>query len=304
MDKEKRMLNLSGASTKISGLAGAADYIYNVIGYRPTDITGISAGSLLSVPIAMRKWETIKELTQTFKLDDIFTIKPIDENNKLTFRAKIRAITGKSSFGTQGNLYKTLAKVITPKDFKRYQEGDYPNCWVGCVDAKSGARLIANLKDKKYTYQDFLKLVVASTSIPLAVEPVPFNDMILYDGGIRNHILSAWALEEFSDSITETISIFSRPQEFHSILDRNWKDNNMLNVFERISDISIIEVSKKDEKEEQLLLELLNHDEENVKHAQIFIPSIIKELYDTDPKKLRELYKAGYESAKNKLTSW
>ncbi len=99
------VLNLSGAATKIPGLAGAADYIYNVAGFRPTDITGISSGALLAVPVAMRKWDVLREISQTFTLDDIFSIKPVNEDNKITARAKFRALTGKSSFGKQDNLY-------------------------------------------------------------------------------------------------------------------------------------------------------------------------------------------------------
>ncbi len=193
------VLNLSGASTKIPGLAGAADYIYNVAGYRPTDITGISSGALLAVPVAMRKWDVLREVSQTFTLDDIFSIKPVNEDNKITTRAKLRAITGKSSFGKQDNLYCTLKKIITEEEFNRYQEGDYPNVWVGSVDFKTGSRYIVNVKDKNVTYWRYLELVNASASIPLAVEGVKIDDMILFDGAVRNHILSVWSLKNINN---------------------------------------------------------------------------------------------------------
>ena len=54
MENTRKILNLSGAGTKISGLAGACDYIFNVCGYRPTDISGISSGGILAIPIALR----------------------------------------------------------------------------------------------------------------------------------------------------------------------------------------------------------------------------------------------------------
>jgi len=295
----KYILNLSGAATKIAGLAGASDYIYNVAGYRPTDITGVSSGALLGIPIAMRKWDGLRNLTQTFTLDDIFDKKPINKDNKITFRAKSRAILGKTSFGTQNNLYKTLASVISENEFKRYQEGDYPNVWIGSVNFIDGSRIIINLKEKKYSYYDFLTYTIASASIPLAVESVYHNNMILYDGGVRNHILSAWALEELKN-IKETISVFARPQNYSNILDREWEDKNMIKVFERFTDISVIEISKRDEKEEQLLLS----NNKKIKNKQIFIPSIIKELYDTNPEKLRKLYNAGFKTAATDLDNW
>lgn len=297
--EERRILNLSGAATKIAGLAGATDYIFNMAGYRPTDITGISSGALLALPIALRKWDGLRNLTQTFTLDDIFDSKPVNEENKITLKAKLRAIFGKSSFGTQNNLYKTLKKLITEEDFKRYQEGDFPNVWIGSVDFITGSRYIVNIKDKKIGYCDYLLLVNASASIPLAVEAVHYKDMILYDGGVRNHILSAWALENIPN-VKETISVFSRPQNYSSILDRDWNDKNMIKVFERYSDISIIEISKRDEKEEQLLIATSR----GIKNRQIFIPSIIKEMYDTDPDKLRKLYNAGFKSAGSSMEGW
>jgi len=307
MEKEVQdiiILNLSGAATKIAGLAGVADYLYNVLGYRPTDITGISSGALLTVGIAMRKWDVLRDFTQSFTLDDIFDRKPVNKKNKITLNAKIRAIIGKPSLGTQGNLYKTLRKVITPEDFKRYQEGDFPNCWIGSVDVKTGARFICNVKESKYSYDDYLHIVIASTSIPLAVEPVLYKDMILFDGGIRNHILSAWALEYYGPRVKETISVFSRPEEYHGILDRDWEARNIINVFERYNDITVIEISKRDEREEKLQLALMKKDKHKIKNAQVFIPSIIKELYDTDPTKLRKLYSAGFKAAANKLGDW
>ena len=301
MNKERDyiLLNLSGGATKIGGIFGAVDYLYNVYGYRPTDISGISSGALLMVPIALRKWDVLRELVQTFTLDDIFDKRPVNKNNELTWNAKLRAIFGKSSFGTQNNLYKTISKTISEKEFERYQSNDlYPNCWVGSVDFITGKRFIVNLKDKMYKYCDYKALLNASASIPLAVEPVRYMDMLLYDGGVRNHILSTWFLRSLSN-VKEVISIYSRPQDYVNVLDQDWKDRNIIDVFERLEDIQTIEISKKDEIYENLLIK--NY-KKKIKSTQIFIPSIIKELYDTDPIKLRKLYSVGFKTAANKFT--
>lgn len=300
MEQERKVLNLSGAATKIAGLAGVTDYLHNIKGFRPTDITGISSGALLALPIALRKWDSIRELTQTFTLDDIFDIKPIDESNKVTLRAKLRVMLGGSSLGTQNNLYKTLQKIITREDFNRYQNGDFPNVWVGSVDFKTGGRHIVNIKNKNITYEEYQLLVNASASIPLAVESVKYKDMILYDGATRNHILSCWALENIPN-ITETISVFARPEDYSSVLEDGWVDKNVLTVFERYADINIIEISKRDEKEERLLIKTMDRD---IKSRQIFIPTIIKEMYDTNPVKLRKLYNVGFKVASSQMTGW
>ncbi len=289
------LLNLSGAATKIAGLAGASYYLINDYGYRPNIITGISSGAILTIPIAMRKWETINYLVKNFKLGDIFDSPPVNENNKVRFNAYLRAATGKSSFGTQNNLPKTLSKVITKNDFYRYQSGDYPDCYIGSVDFKTGSRYIVNLKNKDISYEGYLMLVNASASIPLAVEPVKLDGKILFDGGTRNHILGAWALKHFKN-IKQSVSIYARPKDYFGLVDPNWSDKNMINVFERYTDITTIETSKNDEKNEIIL-----SNKQGVDLTQIFIPSVIKELYDTDPNKLSMLYDVAYEKTKEIL---
>tara|TARA_R110000803_G_scaffold10450_2_gene31989 strand:- start:3520 stop:4434 length:915 start_codon:yes stop_codon:yes gene_type:complete len=304
LENTRKILNLSGAGTKISGLAGACDYIFNVLGYRPTDISGISSGGILGIPIALRKWDILREFTQIFTIDDIFDSIPINKKNKINITAKFRALFGRSSFGTQNNLPLTISRIVSKEDFIRYQEGEFPNVWIGSVDFKTGSRFIINIKDKKYSYDDFLLLINASASIPLAVEGVHFKNMILYDGGVRNHILSPWMLENISN-ITEVISVFARPQNYEHILDSDWSDHNMISVFTRLTDIDAIEISKKDEIEEKYLLELISSREKRtIKNKQIFIPYIIKELYDTNPTKLRKLYNFGFKSATNALVDW
>ena len=248
--KGVKILNLSGAATKIAGLAGAAYYLSNEYGYRPNIITGISSGAILTIPIAMRKWETINYLVKNFGLSDIFDKPPVNEQNKVRLRAYFRAAIGKSSFGTQGNL-----------------------------------------KDKGVSYERYLMLVNASASIPLAVEPVRLDGKLLYDGGTRNHILGAWAIKNFED-IKESISIYARPKDYYGLVDSKWTDGNLINVFERYTNISMIEISKRDEREESILA---NIQDVNVK--QIFIPSVIKDLYDTDTNKMNILYDLAYSEA-------
>jgi predicted patatin/cPLA2 family phospholipase len=300
----RKILNLSGGGTRISGLAGACDYIFNILGYRPTDISGISSGAILAIPIALRKWDIVREFTQTFTIDNIFDKKPINGKNKLSLGARLRAIFGHSSFGTQNNLLSTINKIVSEEEYKRFQNGDFPNVWIGSVDFKSSSRFIVNIKDEKYTYDDFLKLINASASIPLAVEGVHFNDMILYDGGVRNHILSHWMLENIPN-VSENISIFARPKKYEHVLDNNWCDCNIVSVFTRLTDITAIEISKKDEIEENYLIEIINNKKTHkIKSKQIFIPYVIKELYGVNPTKLRKLYNFGFKSATNALVGW
>ncbi len=55
----KRGYSISGGSTKIAALAGASVYTLRDYGYKPDYISGISAGGILSVPLALGMYNII-----------------------------------------------------------------------------------------------------------------------------------------------------------------------------------------------------------------------------------------------------
>lgn len=286
-----KLLSISGGSTKIAGLAGAADCLINEKNYKPDYIVGTSAGSILALPIALGYWNMIRKNVLGFTLDDIFSVKPVNKEGKISFIGKLRILFGELSLGKQDNLRKKLSELITEVDFDTYKNGNFPIVYVGCVDYRTGSRIYVNIK--KVNYSDYLDYIMASTSIPYAVEPVFKQGKILFDGGTRDHIGSHWMLENIK-GIAESVSIFSRPKEMASILDKNWSPENIFDIFRRDQDIRVLEISKKDEKIEQLIADKLN-----IKHTAIFIPWVVEALYGTNNADLKKLYKEGFNSAKN-----
>lgn len=285
-----KLLSISGGATKISGLCGAADSLMNQCGYKPDYIVGTSAGAILALPVAMELWEMLREKTTTFTLDDIFSKSPMNEKGDITLRAKLRVLFGKESLGVQDNLKTTIGEIITEDKFSTYQKKDvYPTVYIGMVDFKTGARHYMNLKE--CTYHEYLDYVLASTSIPYAAEPVHHGDHIFFDGGVRDHIGSHWMMENIK-GISENVSIYSRPENFASILDKNWEPENIFDIFDRDQAIRILEVSKKDEKLEKLIASDLN-----IKHTAVFLPSVLKSLYDTNPERILTLYYEGVDAS-------
>jgi predicted patatin/cPLA2 family phospholipase len=285
-----KLLSISGGATKISGLAGASDTLINELNYKPDLIVGTSAGAILALPLAMNYWESIRRETTEFTIDDIFSKAPMNEKGKITLSGKFRLLFGKLSLGVQDNLVNTISRIITEDDYQLYLSSDiFPNVYIGTVDYKSGKRHYTNMKE--CSYDEYLQYVLASTSIPYAAEPVYMDGKILFDGGARDHIGSHWMMENIK-SITENVSIYSRPQDFKSILDKNWNPDNILDVFERDQAIRVLETSKKDEKLERLIASDLN-----IKHTAIFLPSIMKSLYDTNPARIAKLYHEGEKAA-------
>lgn len=277
-----KLLNLSGAATKIGGLYGVAEALMMDKGYKPDVITGISSGALLSVPLALGKFEELRALITSFKLEDIFDNPPVNKEGKLTVRALARLATGKLGLGTQNNLALTLGKIITEKEYIRYVNGPHPEVYVGAVDYVSGSKIVYRIKD--LSYKQYIDAVMASSSIPLYVDPVVSEGRVLYDGGVRDHILSRWALDNLE--VSECISVYSRPREYEP--KPGYRIKNALDVVKRTVDIMSVELSAGDEREETDYCKA-----NGIARYSYYLPRLMSSQYDTDSGKLREMYEIG-----------
>jgi predicted acylesterase/phospholipase RssA len=289
-------LGISGGGTKISGLLGAAEVLLTQKKYKPDVISGISAGAILSVPLAMGKLEVVKELVLNLTLETFFSECPVNENGSFRWAGIWKAITGKPYLGKQGNLEKTIRKVISKEEFKVYQQDDsMPICIVGAVDFITGKRVYFNLK--QVSYEDFPKIVNASSSIPIFTNGIKLTvegkQTYLYDGGVRDHIASHYVLaeSEFKGKITESVSIFSRPEDYKALTE-TFDDKNLIMVLSRYVDITNVEISKNDE---MLLREYCS--DHKIKNTILYLPRVMRSIYDTDKNRLRLLYEKGIEAA-------
>lgn len=287
----KKGYSLSGGSTKIAALAGASIYTLRDYNYKPDYISGISAGGILAVPLALQMYDEIHELATTFTYDDIFSVKPVNEKGKITLQALWRIISGKESLGVQDNLIKTVSKLVTPHMFELYQKkSTFPVCVLGMVDFKTGKRVYLNMKNQPYDV--FLAAVKATSSIPIFVESVqmPWQGYY-YDGGVRDHIGSHWLMENYE--MNQHISVYSRPQNY-DITEAKWKPKNVYTVLQRTIDIMNVEISKNDELKEDIISK-----NKNIQNTKIFMPYILSDdMYEISPEKLKEWYQIGYNQAK------
>jgi predicted acylesterase/phospholipase RssA len=290
-------LGISGGSTKIAGLTGAALEIIKTYKYNPDVVSGISAGSILALPIVLNKWDMLEKSVKNLKLNDFFDISPVNSKGKFTLRAIWRLIIGKSSLGRQKNLVKRLKEFVSDVEFIQYQHSDnLATVYIGTVDFKTGSRYYFNLKDKSITYEMYLQIVLASASVPIFVEEVNMkieNEQVyLFDGGVRDHIGTAWILQNVQN-ISETISIYARPENYNI---GEWKPSNIFSVLNRYIDIVNVETSKSDEQLEDLLCFT-----KNIKQTKVFLPSVLLSLYDTNPIRLAMLFNRGREAAANAM---
>lgn len=285
-------LGISGGGTKIVGLFGVAEALMIDQSFQPDIISGISAGAILSLPLAMGKWEEIHAILDTLQTEDFFNKPPYNDRGRLTPGAILRAITGKHYLGQQRALNDRIREVISPVDFTAYQQNDsMAICIVGSVDRITGKRYYFNLKE--LDYNTMVKAIAASAAIPIFTEGVEMTwngqPLHLYDGGIRDHCPTGWMLSDssFADKITATISIYSRPKDY-VLKNKTTTPGNVLDVLQDYVDISNVEVSKMDEQLEDYLSK-----EKGIPQHKYFLPSIMQSVYDTDPARLQQLYVAG-----------
>lgn len=291
-------LSLSGGSTKIAGIAGAAIEICKRHNYKPDYITGISAGAILAVPLALGLYDDIRYITQNLTLSDVFSIKPVTKKGKVSFRGIMRLIRGKESLGEQCNLTETIKKVVTKDLFDKYKRGDFAKVYIGATDMSTGIMKYYNIKSM--SYNEYLKVVNASASIPFFTESVKIQNFgrqpyHLMDGGLRDSIGSHWLMR--NKNIKEHISVYSRPEKWAL---QHWKPSNAVSSLMRSMEILNLNKSHDDEYCE-------NHVAKSKKilTKQVFLDIVESINYNMDKQELKKWFDDGTVSAyKVMLEDW
>lgn len=275
----KKALHGSGGSTKGVGVYESWKKLITQYNYEPNLISGISVSAILALPVALGKWEEMDKVMDEFTLETIFSELPVKDNGHIPIKAIIRGLLGKS-LGKQENIIRLLDDIVGKEDFDKYRTSTKtPDIITMSVDLKSGKRIFVN--HKELTYEDSLDHILASSSIPLFTEPVNKDNMLLFDGGMRNHTISHYCNDNFN--IERSISVFTRPKDF-TLPEMNDKTPSSLKSLLRSIDIMMLEISKSDEDEE-----LVVNEKKNIDGTQIFLPRVLKSLYDTDRERLNLL---------------
>lgn len=284
------ILSLSGGATRFAGLYGAAKTVLE-LGFNPDLVLGISSGSLAALPLVLGKHKECEELSTTLTLRSFFDRLPVNNKGSITLNAVTRIATCKNSLGLQ-NAKRLLASIVDNNDFLHYKINDkYPEIVVSCVNFDTGKRELYNLKELDYLTA--LDVIEASSRIPIITQQQELNSGGCYDGGVYDHNLAGYYINNIQSKVDELVSIYSRPKEFTVKSDKKWR-NNLFKTIARLQELQNVETSKNDEQLELFLSEKLNF-----KLTQIFLPSILDSIYDVDNDKLRLLWDKGVEVAKN-----
>lgn len=288
------MLNIlsnSGASTNIEAIAGASISILER-GFKPNVIDGNSSGALIAPLLAMGRTADLKHFVLNYKIEDAFSVSPINKKGKPSAAGIFRAATGRASLGKMDALYCTLKEAFTEADFKKWKTSEtMPEIYTATVEYKTGKLFKTRLRsiDK---YEDAIKYIIASASIPIMAEPVKINGGLHFDGGARTHTLAPYMQRLYKGNIARHISIYSRPKNF-SMQEPNLKEK-VLPIAERTLEIMVTELSKANEREE-----IENRKAQGLAlNDMLFMPYLLKnETYDFGNNE--EKYNVGYKQALN-----
>ncbi len=294
----KNGIAFSGSSTKIQFHLGVAHEL-TTLGFEPQYLDGCSGGAIVQLFMSIKKFD--KETIDTFldvQAGDVFNIAPMNANNKLTFKAKLRAITGKPSLGKQDNLLKLIKKNFTEED---YLEMKATKKKVFCTVFNLNTRFSesVNICRPSMDYYTAMRFVLASASIPLAVEPVKIGRSYYYDGGVIEHNGGKnLAKRKELDSL---VTVWSRPD----ILQKKkktritnfwekWTPGGLKKNAERVLDGIVFNTSLEDEETIDLLCKA-----NNIEQIKLF-PSyqLMDELYKFDKDLQRSMYEHGKAQAR------
>lgn len=276
-----KLLSFSGAATKISSFAAHGKKILES-GYQPDIVAGLSSGALIIVPLLLGKHELLKQRTTNLKLSDIFDKNPVNEKGKITLQGYARGLT-KGSFGSMGNLEKTIQEFVTREEFYNIvAKKDFPLCYAGITNVTTNEFKLVKLND--LTYEGFIKTLMASATIPLYCPPIKIGKEYYYDGGLIHHNPAIEVLRKYPTTIKECISVYSRPQEVKDY-DPGYNGKSLGRNLSKTLDILQLAISKQDELSE---VEFCNN--RNIKLTQYFSPKIMKGVYDVDGERLKLLY--------------
>jgi predicted patatin/cPLA2 family phospholipase len=304
MEKNKIVFSNSGGATRfISLMEGNRSLIqdYNII---PTDICGVSSGAIVSFisAIAIKKpilFEQSINIGLNLKISDMFDLSPINAKGNLRILSIFwRILNGENSFGLQ-NIKNFFETTITETDFIDFQNDiQSPNVWVMSVRPRDMKRGFWNLKDKNINYKKAIKIISASTHIPVYSQPIQIDDLdatdLWVDGGIRNHNPSPKFIDLFGNEIKELYTFYTRRDSVTTKNDLDW-DKNMLTVLIRIMNGMVNEISKRDSQYEKLKSCELGFD-----LKQFFYPGdILESMYDVNKDNLKSLYLEAIEITKN-----
>jgi predicted patatin/cPLA2 family phospholipase len=293
----------SGSSTKIQFHFGVAEELAR-LGYEPEYFDGCSGGAIVQLFMSANKFD--KEVIDTFldvQAGDVFDIEPMNKNNKITFKAKVRALLGRSSLGSQKNLLEMIKTNFTAQDYEQIKETK-KKVFVTVFNMNTRFAESVNICRPSMNYETAMKFVYASASIPLAVEPVKIGRSWYYDGGVVEHNGGKNLAKR--KHIKKLVTVWSRPDILTKVKNtrvsnfwEQWQPGDLKKNGARVLDGIVFNTSLEDEETIDALCEINKTTQEKVFPKY----QLMNELYKFDKDLQRSMYEHGKERARTMFVS-
>jgi len=288
-----RAIFFSGGGTKGIAQRGFADEL------RKHGITGDVYGgvSIGACNAFIEATGTHEKGTELFKNIDenLLWGHPYNAPNKLFGGVRgVRSMvtSSKPYLGIMKGYEAALRNLITMEVFDEYQMSeDTPDCYV--LAARSdGEAVWWNLKDQ--AYEDAIKCVIASGSIPIMTPPVFIWGSYYWDGGLVSHNPGDFLLpylKEQGHEITEVISHYTRPKGA-VMSEKNLMDMGLGEAVMQMIAIYNANTTKEDEEDENEFCK-----DNNIPYFAAYTPYFSSGFYDTTKESAEIGYNLGTESA-------
>jgi predicted acylesterase/phospholipase RssA len=270
-----KVLSFSGGATKIGALAAHGKNILKE--YKPDVMVGVSAGSILTLPMLLGKHEEIKDLVTSLKFSDFFPKSPVNKKGKITPSGYFRGIT-KGAFGVM-NLKKTLTRFVSEGEFNEFRSGE-TKIYSGVFNMTKGEFELVLINS--LSYDEYFLYTTASSTIPVYCNPVKIGQFYYYDGGLKYHNAASHFIS--NNGTKELISVYSRPEKNES-LDWGYNGKYLGRNLSKSIDSMVNSISYMNEKMEREICE-----SRKIKLSQKYSPDILKGVYDIDHGRLKLLY--------------
>jgi len=199
--KKCTALVISGGGAKGAFAAGVIRQIFmeyrskgwfSIIGGCSTGALITPLAGLLGAPSEIAE-QALQELINQYTT--VTTADILEKNSVIEFLKRQNCLNKSTP------LRKRVNEVFRPECFDWLQREDMPYCYVVYTNYQSGTLEVASPKDPGMTRERFIDAMIASASVPVVMEPAIIEGQVCYDGGVRDLLPFARAIDLGAETI-------------------------------------------------------------------------------------------------------
>ncbi|UCF96871.1 MAG: patatin-like phospholipase family protein [Spirochaetaceae bacterium] len=194
-------LVISGGGAKGAFATGVIRHIFET--YRGTGwfsiIGGCSTGALIT-PLA-GLLAAPPEIAEEAMEQLIAQYSMVTTADILEKKSVIEFVKRQECLNKSAPLRKRVQEVFRPECFEWLKRADMPYCYVVYTNYQSGALEVVSPKDPGMTRERFIDAMIASASVPVLMEPTIIEGQVCYDGGVRDLLPFARAIDLGAETI-------------------------------------------------------------------------------------------------------